>query len=220
MTVEKTAGDGREARTGILITFEGTEGCGKSTQAGMLAKHLREGGSAVLLVREPGGTPAGTVIRRLLLDPEVDIEPVTEALLFAADRAQQVSRVVLPALESGKTVISDRYVDSSLAYQGIARGCGLEVVTNLNAWATGGLEPDLTVILDVPVEQGLARQAGRKPDRMELESREFHEKVRSAYASLTRLYAHRMVLVDGAGSPGEVHQRVLGEVQRVMGGRA
>jgi len=206
MTVEKTAGDGREARTGILITFEGTEGCGKSTQAGMLAKHLREGGSAVLLVREPGGTPAGTVIRRLLLDPEVDIEPVTEALLFAADRAQQVSRVVLPALESGKTVISDRYVDSSLAYQGIARGCGLE--------------PDLTVILDVPVEQGLARQAGRKPDRMELESREFHEKVRSAYASLTRLYAHRMVLVDGAGSPGEVHQRVLGEVQRVMGGRA
>jgi len=201
---------------GTFITFEGGEGVGKSTQAAMLMSRLETDGKDAILVREPGGTPIGSKIRELLLEPGAPIAPVTEALLFAADRAQQVKDVIKPALQKGKIVISDRFVDSSLAYQGVGRGCGLEPVKNLNDWATGGLEPNLTVFLDLPVEDGLARVAGRELDRIEREKREFHENVRYAYSMLQRIYSYRYITVDATGTPEMVHQRVFREVSKII----
>jgi len=205
-----------EEKKGKFITFEGTEGCGKTTQARMIAEHLRLEGREVVMVREPGGTAVGEKIREILLDTRMgDIAPITEALLFAADRAQQIRDVVRPALQVENIVISDRYVDSSLAYQGVGRGCGLEAVKNLNDWATGELEPDLTIMLDLPVEEGLKRAGELEPDRIELESLEFHRNVRHAYNMLEKLHS-RFVLVDAWGNPGAVHKRVLLEVNKVI----
>jgi len=203
--------------TGKFITFEGTEGCGKTTQAEMLSRHLRSEGREVVMVREPGGTVVGEKIREILLDPRSgDIAPITEALLFAADRAQQLRDVVRPALRKGSIVVADRYVDSSLAYQGVGRGCGLEAVKNLNDWATGGLEPDLTIILDLPLKEGLARAGRGEWDRIELESLEFHRNVRHAYQALKNLYHQRVAVVDALGDPGVVHERVLAEVEKAI----
>lgn len=179
--------------------------------------HLSVRGREVLLVREPGGTPLGRRIREMLLDPSMpEPAPVTEALLFAADRAQQVRDVIIPALRKGTTVIADRYVDSSLAYQGVGRGCGLETVRNLNDWATGSLEPDLTIFLEMSVRDGLARARDAGPDRIELESVEFHENVRQAYGILRRLYSYRYVVVDATGTPEAVHERVVEEADRIL----
>jgi len=202
---------------GTFITFEGCEGSGKTTQALMLRDHLVEKGKEVVVVREPGGTPIGQKIRDVLLDTDgVDIAPITEALLFAADRAQLVRDVVRPALQKGITVVGDRYVDSSLAYQGVGRGCGLEPVKNLNDWATGGLEPHLTVFLDMSVKDSLARVQPQGLDRIEKEELEFHENVRYAYSMLQRIYSYRYVIVDATGTPEMVHDRVVGEVERII----
>lgn len=203
---------------GVFITFEGCEGCGKTTQAELLKEYLLSKGKDVVLVREPGGTLVGEKIREILLDPAHDrLAPVTEALLFAADRAQQLKEVIVPSLEKGWVVVGDRYVDSSLAYQGVGRGCGLEGVKNLNEWATGGIQPDLTLFLDLPVETGLKRASGEECDRIEMESVEFHKNVRHAYDMLLRLFSHRMVLVDAKGPPQAVHSRVVQEAGRVLG---
>lgn len=182
----------------------------------MLKDYLMDRGTDVKVVYEPGGTWVGDRIRDILLNSEqVDIDPLTEALLFAADRAQQVKELVKPSLEKGWIVLSDRYIDSSLAYQGVARGCGLEAVQNLNQWATGRLEPDLTIFLDLPVEKGLARTAGYR-DRIEQESVEFHHNVRHAYDMLIRIYPNRIVTVDATGSPEDVHTRVVQIVERTL----
>jgi dTMP kinase len=205
-----------EKTIGKFITFEGTEGCGKTTQARMVAEYLSQEGWEVVMVREPGGTAVGEKIREILLDTRMgDIAPITEALLFAADRAQQVRDVVRPALQAGRIVVADRYVDSSLAYQGVGRGCGLEAVKNLNDWATGELEPDLTIMLDLPLEEGLERTGEFEKDRIERESLEFHRNVRHAYIMLEQIHS-RFVLIDGRGNPGAIHERVLLEVNRVM----
>lgn len=202
---------------GTFITFEGCEGSGKTTQAAMLRDRLQASGKQVLLVREPGGTPIGQRIRDMLLDPESgDIAPITEALLFAADRAQQVRDTIRPSLQKGITIVSDRYVDSSLAYQGVGRGCGLEPVKNLNDWATGGLEPHLTLYLDMSVKESLARVTPRGLDRIEKEKLEFHENVRYAYSMLQRIFSHRYVIVDASGTPEMVHERVFSEVERII----
>ncbi len=202
---------------GTFITFEGCEGSGKTTQAEMLKEHLVEMGREVVLVREPGGTPVGRVIRRMLLDPELPrLAPVTEALLFAADRAQQVRDVIRPALQKGVTVIGDRYVDSSLAYQGVGRGCGLEPIKNLNDWATGGLEPNLTIFLDMSVKESLARVSGAEPDRIEREPLEFHENVRYAYSMLQRIFSYRYAVIDASGTPEMVHERVVEETGKIL----
>lgn len=202
---------------GTFITFEGCEGCGKTTQAAMLRDRLQASGKQVLLVREPGGTPVGQRIRDILLDPESgDIAPITEALLFAADRAQQVRDTIRPSLQKGITVISDRYVDSSLAYQGVGRGCGLEPVKNLNDWATGGLEPHLTIYLDMSVKDSLARVRPQELDRIEKEKLEFHENVRYAYSMLQRIFSYRYTIVDASGTPEMVHERVFGEVEKII----
>lgn len=203
---------------GIFITFEGSEGSGKTTQAQMLKDYLEKRSKEVILVREPGGTPVGEKLRQILLESgeEIEIAPVTEALLFAADRAQLVSKVVRPALERGSIVIGDRFIDSSLAYQGVARGCGLEAVKNLNEWATDGLEPNLTLFLDLPVAEGLARVSKVEPDRIESEKIEFHENVRSGYSMLQKIFSYRYAVINASGTADEVHSLVISEVDKTI----
>ena len=196
--------------SGTFISFEGCEGCGKTTQAKMLADMLMDGGKDVVLCHQPGGTRLGSRIREILLDPECgEVVPVTEALLFAADRAEQVNEVIVPALNKGRVVVVDRFIDSSLAYQGVGRGCGLEAVKNLNDWACGNIEPDLTFFLDLDVREGLERAAGPEGhDRIEAESLLFHENVRHAYDMLMRIFSYRYRRIDASGSPEAVHARI------------
>jgi dTMP kinase len=184
---------------GRFVVFEGGEAAGKSTQAARLARRL-----GAVLTREPGGTPAGAAIRALLLDPDtVGLDDRTEALLMAADRAQHVADVVGPALAEGRSVVSDRYVASSLAYQGFGRGLPVDEVRRLSTWATRGLEPDLVVLLEVDPGVAASRLAGR-PDRMEAAGDEFHRRVTGGYRALAAADPGRWAVVDGDGDPEAV----------------
>ena len=189
---------------GLFVTIEGIDRSGKSTQAQRLAEAL---GDDALLVREPGGTPAGERIRDLLKDPAIELDPRSEALLFAAARAELVAAVIRPALETGKVVISDRYLDSSLAYQGHARGLGEAEVRRINEWATGGLEPDLTVLLRIDPAEAAAR-AG-EADRFEDEGLALQRRVADAYEQLAAAKPARWKAVDGLASPDEVASAIL-----------
>lgn len=196
-----------------FLTFEGIEGCGKSTQAQRLCERLSR---EALLTCEPGGTALGRSIRELLLEPSRGaMSPVSEALLYLADRAQHVAEVIRPALEQGRVVISDRYVDSTLAYQGYGRGLPMDLLLAVAELATGGLQPDLTLFLDVPVDLGLQRVGKRgRHDRLESERVEFHERVRQGYLDLIRRHPRRWALVDGQGSEDDVAARVHAAVER------
>ena len=187
----------RHGLPGWFIAFEGGEGAGKSTQEALLAGSLRLAGRSVVRTREPGGTPAGEAIRHVLLSPDFDgLDARAEALLFAAARGEHVAHVVRPALERGDVVICDRYLDSSVAYQGVGRDLGLDRVRDLSLWATGGLLPDLTVLLDVDPIVGLARFAGR--DRLEAESIDYHRAVRQGFLDLAAADPERYLVVDAA----------------------
>jgi dTMP kinase len=192
----------------VFITFEGIDRSGKTTQAKLLAEAL---GDDVLLVREPGGTPAAERIRDLVKDPGVELSPIAETLLFGAARADLVDRVVRPALDEGKIVISDRYIDSTVAYQGGARGLGIERVEQLNDWVAGGLWPDVTFLLDVP--PGVAGTRGGEADRFEQEGEELQQAVAAAYEELAERHADRYVRLDATRPKSEVHQQVLAEVE-------
>jgi dTMP kinase len=196
---------------GLFVVFEGGEGAGKSTQVTRLAAALEEQGHEVVVTREPGATEIGAKIRALLLDPTTSISPRAEALLYAADRAQHVEALVRPALCRGAVVISDRYVDSSLAYQGAGRALAVDEVGDLSRWATHGLRPDVTVLLDIDPAVGLARATGA-PDRIEQESLDFHRAVRQAFLDLAAADLPRYLVVSAGKSPDEVHAAVTARV--------
>ena len=208
---------------GIFITFEGPDGSGKSTQARILANRLRRDCFSVLESVEPGGTPIGQQIRRILLDSaNQELRPTAELLLMFAARAQNVDQWILPALSDGKVVISDRFTDSSLAYQGAGRGLGSEVVLELDRIACRGLIPDLTLCIDIDSETGLARARDRNRNGAGHESRideqalEFHQKVRVAYHDIARRVPQRFRLIDGGGTPDEIAAKVWTEVSKSL----
>jgi len=201
---------------GRLIAFEGVEGAGKSTQVELLARALEGRGREVVVAREPGGTPAGERVRALLLDPGVELHPRAEALLFAAARAELVEDVVRPALERGAVVLCDRYLDSSLAYQGGARGLGRDPVEQVNRFATGGLLPDLVVLLDLDPADGLARRRGGHPDRIEGQDLAFHRRVRDAFRELAAADPGRFRVVDATAPVPEVAARVQAVVLALL----
>ena len=202
---------GRRGRRypGTLVVFEGGEGAGKSTQMSAFVEWLKTRGEDVVVTREPGGTSIGERIREVVLDPgSREMDGRAEALLYAADRAQHVAEVIKPALESGKTVVSDRFIDSSLAYQGFARGLGVEDIYSISDWATGGLLPDLVFFLNIDPDSGLRRAEGGR-DRIEGEDREFHDVVAAAYMKLVQKWPDRFVVIDASKSKAEVHEEIV-----------
>jgi dTMP kinase len=203
-----------------FITFEGIEGSGKSTHVRHLAGRLRQAGRAVVETREPGGTPAGAAIRRLLLGAErVPLAPFTELLLYCADRTQHVVEVIRPGLAAGRVVLCDRFSDSTVAYQGYGRGLDLDAVRAVDARARDGVTPDLTVLLDCAVEVGLARARGRAGggDRFEAEETAFHERVRAGFLAFAAAEPGRFCVVDSAAPPEAVGARIVAEVERRLG---
>jgi dTMP kinase len=203
----------------VFITFEGTEGSGKSLQARTLAERLRQQGHEVMLTREPGGTPLGTELRQLLLDrDELELSARAEALLMNASRAQLVETVIRPALELGNIVVCDRFADSTLAYQGAGRGLDGQELASVISFATAGLQPDMTMLLDVPVEVGLARKhAQDQRNRFEAETLAFHARVRVAYLSLARADSQRWRCFDATESADRLADSVWQTVVERMG---
>ena len=201
----------------MFIALEGVDGSGKTTQAARLAEAL---GPETVLVREPGGTKAGERVRELLKDPDVRLDPMAELLLFCAARAQLVEEVIRPALEAGQTVVCDRFSDSSVAYQGVARGLGADRVAGLCDIATGGLWPGLTVLLRLHPEVAAERIAaeGRAADRFEGEGMELQKLVAEGYEAIAKRHPDRVRVVDASGDPDGVHEAVLAQVRAVMSG--
>jgi dTMP kinase len=193
---------------GLFVTFEGIDRSGKTTQAGLLVDAL---GDEALGVREPGGTPAGERVRELLKDPSVSLSPEAEALLFAAARSELVAEVILPALSENKVVVSDRFLDSSLAYQGGARGLGIEDVERINHFAVRGLKPDVTFLLDLPPEDAAARSG--ENDRFEDEGEGLQEAVGMAYERLMRADPERWRRIDARQSADDIHAQVMASVR-------
>jgi len=204
----------------LFITFEGGEGCGKSVQAKALFRRLSRLNIPAVLTHEPGGTPFGKKLGRWLKWAQgTDISPLTELLLFNASRAQLVAEVIQPGLESGKVVISDRYADSTTAYQGYGRRLDLDMVKAANSAATQGLKPDLTILLDIPVEEGLARKRAKKQDRFERETLVFHRRVREGYLELARADPERWLVVDASQSREKIAQIIWQRVSQLLATR-
>ena len=205
---------------GIFITMEGPDGAGKTTQIQRLKTHLQEQGYQVLLTREPGGTVISEAIRGLLLDPaHKERKPSTELLLYAAARAQLVGEIIGPAVEAGKAVISDRFVDSSVVYQGIARGLGVETVYAVNRPAIGEYMPDVTFLLDLPAEVGIARKKNQAElDRMEQESLDFHKKVAEGYRTLAARDPRRIRTIDATLPIDTICDMIIGRVDALLAG--
>ncbi len=215
MTSQQSAGPDvgppRRGR-GLFIAFEGGDGAGKSTQLGLLSEWLTELGVDHLTTREPGGTPLGVALREVLLHSGEAVSPRAEALLFAADRAHHVEHFIEPALAAGTWVVTDRYADSSIAYQGAGRALDTAEVASLSAWATGGLVPDLTLLLDVPTQVGAARRGG-PADRMESAPADFHEQVRRGFLRLAAAAADRYLVLDATEPPQALAARIRRRVE-------
>ncbi|MET0931708.1 MAG: dTMP kinase [Aeromicrobium sp.] len=198
--------------TGLFLALEGGEGSGKSTQAALLVDWLEGLGQPVLLTREPGGTDVGKILRRIVLDNETgELSPRTEALIYAADKAEHVDRVVLPALADGAVVLTDRYVDSTLAYQGAGRALGVGELEAVARWATSELRPHLTVVLDIDPAVGHTRFEGA--DRIESEPLEFHQRVRQHFLDLAAVDPHHYLVVDGGRAPDDIHREIRAAVE-------
>jgi dTMP kinase len=200
--------------TGTFITFEGIDGSGKSTQLLLLSNFLHSRGCNLLVTREPGGTPVGLKLRGALLDAQEEVDPLTELLVFAADRAQHVRRVLRPALAAGRVVISDRYADATVAYQGTGRGFPSELISQIVQLATEGLTPDLTLLFDLSVKESRSRTTRRlsgkidKRDRLDIEHSDFHSRVRKAYLRIAANEPQRVRVLDSSGSVGDTHEQV------------
>jgi dTMP kinase len=196
---------------GIFISFEGGEGSGKSTQTQLLKEYLESTGKQVLLTREPGGTPLGKRLREILLDPETgSISPRAEALLYAADRANHVHSLIQPALASGQVVITDRYLDSSVAYQGAGRILQPSEVARISRWATENLAPTLTIVMDIPAELGISRL--RSLDRLEAEPLAFHERIRQEFLNIAASDPERYFVVDATQDKASIHEQIIERV--------
>lgn len=205
---------------GKFLVFEGIDGSGKTTQLKLLGDKLATRGYPVLFTREPGGTRIGETVRDLLLDPQhSELVPVAEALLYAAARAQHVAQVILPALQEGKIVLCDRFLDSSLAYQGYGRGLDVGQLEKLNEVATAGLKPDLVLLLDFLCDAGMDRiaESGREVDRIEQEDRFFHRKVRAGYLALAGRDANRYRVIDANRSIDQIHGDIVRVVEEILG---
>ncbi len=203
---------------GLFITLEGIDGCGKSTQLEMLSRTLDERGVDFIITRQPGGTLIGERVRDIVLaNASAGLAPLAELMLYAADRAQHVAEFVRPAIEAGRIVISDRYTDSTTAFQGYGRGLDLEVIAELNHLATGGLCPDLTILFDIEPEAASARLKARQTaiesergmTRFEDEAREFHHRVREGYLKLARAHPERIRIIDSSASARETHEKTM-----------
>ena len=198
---------------GLFITFEGGDGCGKTTQINLLDEYLRDKGYKTLLTREPGSKGLGVKLREILLNYDGEVSPVCESFLFLADRAQHVDCIIKPALDEGVIVLCDRHTDSTVAYQGYGRGLDLEQIHKLNKIATSGLKPDLTIVLDVDVETSQKR-VGSEKDRMESAGIEFFERVRQGFLEIAKQEPERVKVVDSTQSIQEIHQEILELVGR------
>jgi dTMP kinase len=195
---------------GLFITFEGIEGCGKSTQAKLLREYLEKKGYSVFLTREPGGPKISEAIRDILLSTEnKEMLPETEVLLYMASRSQHTGEWIIPALEKGKMVISDRYYDSTLAYQGAARKIDIKLIDTITKFATFELKPDITFLVDLPAEIGLSRISKQNADRLEMESIEFHKKVRVGFIEIAKREKKRYIIVDGTKSVEKIHTEII-----------
>jgi dTMP kinase len=207
--------------TGIFITFEGIDFCGKTTQAKKLADYLRKKGHDVVLIREPGGERISEKIRKILLsEKNQEMTHTAELLLYLASRAQLTERVILPSLKQKKIVICDRYSDSTLAYQGYGRGLNKKMIRNLNQVASSGLSPDLTILLDLPVEISLKRKAKEKKnkggDRLEKEKFEFHQRIRDGYLKIAQKNKRRIKIIDGRQNQEKTWRKVRAEIDSVL----
>ncbi len=204
--------------SGLFITMEGTDGAGKTTQINMLKTYLEDKGFKVVCVREPGGTHIGEKIREIIIDKDNgEMHQMTEAMLYAAARAQLVQEVILPALKDGNIVISDRFVDSSLVYQGYARGMGERRIRSLNRYAVDDLEPDITFFLRLKPHDGLKRKAEQAElDRIESESFNFHHRVYDGYVSLARRNKNRIKMLDALKSREELHSEIVGYIEQLF----
>jgi len=204
---------------GLFITFEGGDGSGKTTQINLLASWLESEGHTVVITREPGGTDLGTELRNIILHREGFIAPRAEALLYAADRSHHIHTLVRPALKRGEIVVQDRYLDSSVAYQGAGRVLDPTEVRDISLWATENLMPDLTVVLDVPASVAKERQAAgeRQYDRLEAEAEDFHTRVRESYLALAAEEPERFLVIDGESSIEEIHEAIVAKVSDLLG---
>ena len=208
--------DGKKRECGIFITFEGPDASGKTTQIRLLESHLRERGIEPVMTREPGGTSISEKIREIILDKANDeMIPMTEALLYAASRAQHVGQLIVPALQAGRVVISNRYIDSSIAYQGYARGMG-DIIEKINTVATGGLKPDLTILLATDTSKMRERRRAEDEDRMDAQKAEFHAAVMNGYRKLAERESERIRIIDGERSIERISEDILKLVDELL----
>jgi len=211
--VNPTCTTSSKKMAGAFITFEGIDGCGKSTQLRLLASELRVRGVTVVTTREPGGTPLGQRLRAALLDVQEQVDPLAELLVFAADRAQHVRKHLRPSLAANQVVLSDRYADATVAYQGAGRGFAPELIQEIVQLATEGLRPDLTLLFDLSVAESTVRTrrrvSSKRTDRLDIEDAEFHTRVRNAYVEIAKAEPARIKVVDARGSVQETHLAVM-----------
>jgi len=201
-------------KNGLFITFEGADGCGKTTQIELLDKYLREKGYSTLLTREPGAKGLGVKLREILLNYDGEVSPQAESFLFLADRAQHIDCIIKPALKEGTIILCDRHTDSTVAYQGYGRGLDLERIKTLNEIATSGLKPDLTIVFDIDVETSMAR-VGKNKDRMESAGVEFFNRVRNGYLEIAKQEPQRVKVIDSSDTIENIHKKVVELIEQL-----